>query len=214
MRQLVLASVLGLMVGATDLAEAGQILTYTYAGQGSSDFFQWTISGSFQVDSDHIGTSGDTDISSFITNLSFTISALGPIPSFTFDPASGFMPMHVKVTPSGELTGPESLFAGPSAPTEGDGGDLIVFALEMRAQDFTLYDGNLAGEVAVGSFDWTHTPLLGATVAEPASLALVVVGALTVVVCSWCRRADRTGPLTFRSDVQCPDGDQMSRPCP
>jgi hypothetical protein len=183
MRRVMLAAVLGLMIGATDRAEAGQILTYTYGGQASSSDgnFVFTISGSFQVDSDHIGTSGITDITSFITNLSFTTSAFASIPSFTFDAATGFEPQHVTVTPSGDFsTG--SLFAGGSAPSDGDSGTLIVLANEMQFQGFTLDDADLGGLVGEGNFDWTHTLLLGAAVPEPASLVLAIVGALMLGV--------------------------------
>jgi hypothetical protein len=95
-RGIVLAAALGLTVGATSRAEAGQIITYKFdgsvdCGTGCDD----PITGSFQVDSGHFSPSGNTDISSFITNLSFTANI--DVPPFTFDPASGFVAQPVFV---------------------------------------------------------------------------------------------------------------------
>ena len=60
---------LSMLVESTVQASAGEILTYTFTTdavmQGEA------ISGSFQVDSSHFQLGIDTDISSFITNLSF-----------------------------------------------------------------------------------------------------------------------------------------------
>jgi hypothetical protein len=88
-RGIVLAAGLGLTIGATSSAEAGQIITYNFdgsvdCGTGCQD----PVTGSFQVDSDHFSPSGKTDISNFITNLSFT--AYIDVPPFTFDP-DGFV---------------------------------------------------------------------------------------------------------------------------
>jgi hypothetical protein len=96
MWRFVLAAVLGLLVGATGPADAGAIFSYTFVGHncigGTGVNLQCIVTGSFQVNSDHIGASGNTDISSFITNLSVTVT--NPDDDFfdTFDSAGGFFP--------------------------------------------------------------------------------------------------------------------------
>ena len=88
-RGIVLAAGLGLTVGATSRAEAGQIITYKFSGDADDDT---SITGSFQVDSDHISASGNTDISSFITNLSFTVPFYIDIPPLLLIPPPVSLP--------------------------------------------------------------------------------------------------------------------------
>src|SRR5262245_8413758 len=91
-RRLAVLAALGVAVGA---GRGGPDLHlhvhHEPGGQGTM------ISGSFQVDSSHIATSGNTDISSFITSISFTgFESAHPVPQFA--------PETVTVTPAGHLT--------------------------------------------------------------------------------------------------------------
>jgi hypothetical protein len=200
-RGIVLAAGLGLTVGATSRAEAGQIVTYKFdgsvdCGTGCDD----PITGSFQVDSGHFSPSGKTDISSFITNLSFTANI--DVPPFTFDPASGFS-AKVFVDPDGELTsGPpgegDSTFEGQSNENNGFKANLQVITCGM---DCSSIDVSIeSGGIASGSSDWCNNdpntppiffcvPGSPPPVPEPATLVLL---ALPVLLCVWCAR--RPGP--------------------
>src|SRR5262245_61084916 len=124
LRRVLWALALVPFVGAAGPAEAGPIYTYTFTTD--EDFKGGPISGSFQVDSSHIGASGNTDISPFITGLSFT-SLSGP---FT---APQFRPENVMVTPAGDLTGDvDSRFFGDGSKP---GLSLSVNTQGMTGQD-------------------------------------------------------------------------------
>jgi hypothetical protein len=196
-RGIVLAAGLGLTVGATSSAEAGQIITYQFegsvdCGSGCAD----PITGSFQVDSSHISPSGNTDISSFITNLSFTASI--DVPPFTFDPASGFVAQPVFVAPDGELRGGssgqgDSTFEGESNDNGGFTAHLLIIAFAMfdSSIDVSIEDGSIGS----GSGDWcnndpnTPFPPCHQGSPEPATLVLV---AMPMLLCVWYAR--RPGP--------------------
>jgi hypothetical protein len=196
-RGIVLAAGLGLTVGATSSAEAGQIITYQFEGSvdcgtGCAD----PITGSFQVDSSHISPSGNTDISSFITNLSFTASI--DVPPFTFDPASGFVAQPVYVAPDGELADGsqgDSTFNGASNDNDGFTVHLQILTFAMDGSSIDVEPG-----MGSGSGDWCNNdpntppfylchPGSPETVPEPATLVLVAV---PVLLCVWYAR--RPGP--------------------
>jgi hypothetical protein len=185
MRGFLLATVLGLMVWATGRADAGVIFAYDFFGHTCMDemgnSFDCRVTGSFKVDSDHIGASGNTDISSFITNLSFTVSFPGD-PDFTFDPATGFVPDGVTVTPTGK-------FASGHFEGNGDTGglSLVVPATSLETTfnlitppDLTIGEGAWSGPSAV-----EPVPV---PVPEPGTWALVSVGALMLAVYGQRRR--------------------------
>ena len=201
-RGIVLAAGLGLTVGPTSRAEAGQIITYNFdgsvdCGTGCQD----PVTGSFQVDSSHINPSGNTDISSFITNLSFTANI--DVPPFTFDPASGFVAKPVFVAPDGELTGGapgqgDSTFSGESNDNGGFTASLMILTCGMDCSsiDVSIEDGGMSS----GSGDWCNNdpntppiyfcvPQSPEPVPEPATLVLVAV---PMLLCVWYAR--RLGP--------------------
>jgi len=102
-----------LVVGLARWGEAGPILTYTFTTDSGPP--NVLVSGSFQVDSSHIATSGNTDMSGFITNASFTAGG------FIFDSTS-IMAETVTVTPAGDLTrgsGPSSFTGHTNNPSLG-----------------------------------------------------------------------------------------------
>jgi hypothetical protein len=183
MWRFVLGAVLGLMVGATGPADAGVIYQYFYEGT-SSCFVSLgcAVVGSFEVDSDHIAASGDTDISSFITDLSFVMSvSIGPPPppETNFNAATGFVPSGVTVTPTGQLllTG-SGLFQGP-----GDRPASLSLHVDQSGSYFLVI--GMDGELGHG--EWTS---IGAgAVPEPATWALVTVGALMLLIYTRRQRA-------------------------
>jgi hypothetical protein len=185
MRGFVLATVLGLMVGATGRADAGVIFAYDFFGHGCEDDMgnssDCIVTGSFQVDSDHIGASGNTDISSFVTNLSFTVS-LNAVPDITFDPTTGFVPDGVTVTPTGEFT--SGRFEG-----NGDQGgvSLDVDASSLESSFILSIGGVGGGELLTGEGAWSG-PSAMEPVPEPGTWALVSVGALMLAVYGQRRR--------------------------
>jgi hypothetical protein len=200
-RGIVLATGLGLTVGATSRVEAGQIITYTFSGDvGGGDGSTSTLTGSFQVDSDHISASGNTDISSFITGLSFSAPVFTNSPPFMFDAATGFVPKGVLVAPDGELTGGGALgfstFEGLSniPPDQELPINLQVLTINMFSSS-TLVDIPDVGQ-ETGTGDWCNndpnTPppfrcLPGSpeAVPEPATLVLVAV---PMLLCVWYAR--------------------------
>lgn len=109
MRRFLLAAMLGLMVGATGPADAGVIYTYSLntklctPGEFEHVICS-TLTGGFSVDSAHFNATSVTVIDSFMTDLSFTVSARSnpdqpPRPAVTFDPASGFFPWVLRSLP-------------------------------------------------------------------------------------------------------------------
>jgi hypothetical protein len=114
MRRVLLAAVLGLMVGATGPADAGVIFTYsmdTNFCDNGPGLLCAAVKGSFSVDSANFNATDITIIDSFITDLSFTVTLSSRIslppnlpPVTTFDPSVGFLPFGVTVTPAGVLT--------------------------------------------------------------------------------------------------------------
>jgi hypothetical protein len=172
MRRIVLAAALGLMVGAPGGAEAGLIITYTYTTDPANHLPR--ITGSFQVDSDHIGTSGPTDIMSFITNASFTFFRLdGSTLTFNSPP-----PNSVTVTPTGDFThgSRDGVFMGFDMTGSFQ---VSVTAIGMTSQSGSVRNVDVNEFVFDGEGHWTHTPLPAAEpVPEPATLAPAVAGAL------------------------------------
>lgn len=182
MWRFVLGAVLGLMVGATGPADAGVIYQYFYVGSsGCYARLLCNLIGSFEVDSDHIAASGNTDISSFITDLSFVMS-IGfspPPPDTNFNAATGFVPSGVTVTPTGQLllTGPGQ-FQGP--------GDRNA-SLLLKVDQLGSYILGIGMEGDLGRGEWTS---IGAgAVPEPATWALVTVGALVLLIYTRRQRA-------------------------
>jgi hypothetical protein len=171
-RRTVLAA-LFVLVEAVGQVEAGEILTYTYTSdsvmQGEA------IEGSFQVDSSHFQLGIDTDISSFITNLSFE----GGGSSSPFE-LPAFRPLGVTVAPTGDLTRGSGfgIFQGfdPSSTLE-----LIVNAAGTNDREFTVQmaSGDL---VSSGVGHWTFAERPGTTVPEPPSLLLLSTALLPMLV--------------------------------
>jgi hypothetical protein len=175
MRRMVLAAALGLSVGAAGRAEAGLIITYTYTTDPANHLPM--VTGSFQVDADHIGPSGTTDITSFITNASFTFVRLdGSTSTFNSPP-----PNSVTVTPAGDFAhgSRDGVFIG--FDTTGHF-QVLVLAIGMTAQSGSVRNVDVDEFVFNGEGHWTHTPLPGADVLapEPATLAPAVAGALAL----------------------------------
>ena len=192
MWRFVLAAVLGLTVGATGRADAGVIFSYNFLGRGCSGGgvnLDCTLEGSFQVDSDHIDASGNTDISSFITNLSFTLSA----PAFggedvTFDPTTEFGPDHVMVTSTGNFAGTGQFVGGSAFPFE-------TFLGVDAVSGIADYEWNFDSQLLEGEGTWTGpTVAEDAPVPEPATWALVSVGAL-VLLAHTRRRRDNSAKV-------------------
>jgi PEP-CTERM motif len=163
---------LSMLVESTVQASAGEIFTYTYTTdsviQGEA------ISGSFQVDSSHFQLGVDTDISSFITNLSFE----GGGSSSRFE-LPAFRPLGVTVSTMGDLTRGSGfgIFQGfdPSSTLE-----LIVNATGTLDQEYTLQttSGDL---VSSGVGHWFFAERPGTTVPEPSTLTLAGVGVLCLI---------------------------------
>ena len=161
-----------MLVESTVQASAGEIFTYTYTTdsviQGEA------ISGSFQVDSSHFQLGVDTDISSFIANLSFK----GGGSSSPFE-LPAFRPLGVTVAPTGDLTRGSGfgIFQGfdPSSTLE-----LIVNAAGTNDQEFTVQtaSGDL---VSSGVGHWTFAERPGTAVPEPSTLTLAGVGVLCLI---------------------------------
>ena len=168
-----IVTALTIFVEATVQANAGEILTYTFntdsVSQGEA------ISGSFQVDSSHFQLGIDTDISSFITNLSFE----GGGSSSPFE-LPAFRPLGVTVAPTGDLTRGSGfgIFQGfdPSSTLE-----LIVNAAGTNDREFTVQmaSGDL---VSSGVGHWTFSERPGTTVPEPPSLLLLSTALLPMLI--------------------------------
>ena len=158
-----------------------------------------TLSQVVQVDSGHFSPSGNTDISSFITNLSFTANI--DVPPFTFDPASGFVAKEALVNPDGEFVGG----AQGSSAFEGTSNNINDFisllqvltcGMDCSSIDVSIEDGGMSS----GSGDWCNNdpntppiyfcvPQSPEPVPEPATLVLVAV---PMLLCVWYAR--RLGP--------------------
>ncbi len=160
------------LVEAVGQVEAGEILTYTYTSdsvmQGEA------ISGSFQVDSSHFQLGIDTDISSFITNLSF--EGGGSRSPFEL-PA--FRPLGVTVAPTGDLTRGSGfgIFQGFDFSSTFE---LLVNAVGTNDREFTVQmaSGDL---VSSGVGHWTFSERPGTAVPEPSTLTLAGVGVLCLI---------------------------------
>ena len=158
-----------------------------------------TLSQVVQVDSGHFSPSGNTDISSFITNLSFTANI--DVPPFTFDPASGFVAKPVFVAPDGELGDgpPISTFSGVSNDYDNDfiaTLQVLTCGMDCSSIDVSIEDGGMSS----GAGDWCNNdpntppfyqcvPPIPLPVPEPATLVLVAV---PMLLCVWYAR--RPGP--------------------
>jgi PEP-CTERM motif len=191
MGRFIVAAVLGLMVVASGPADAGVIFTYSFSTDFCSnigDNTPCTLTGSFAVDSAHFSASGNTDISSFITDLLFSWILPDQGDTLIFDAASGFHPEGVTVTPAGNLTrGPgENFFVGDDtfkvaklqAGTEDMGGSLA------------LMDWDQETVVLAAGGPWATQPpiLAGDPVPEPATWVLISAGALMLALYAQRRR--------------------------
>ena len=171
------------LVEAVGQVEAGEILTYTYTSdsvmQGEA------ISGSFQVDSSHFQLGIDTDISSFITNLSFE----GGGSSSPFE-LPAFRPLGVTVAPTGDLTRGSGfgIFQGFDFSSTFE---LLVNAVGTDDREFTVQmaSGDL---VSSGVGHWTFAERPGTTVPEPPSLLLLSTALLPMLI--WQIRHRREAP--------------------
>jgi hypothetical protein len=200
MWQFVMAAVLGLMVGATGPANADVIYTYSmntnFCG-GNGGLYCAAVKGSFSVDSAHFNATGITEIDSFMTDLSFTVTVSSRVPLppglppvTIFDPSVGFLPVGVTVTPAGvltngsnsnEITSPLSgWFAGLGVGTESEHFVSVGFICCNGQPDFMI----------LGNGDWTTTTTpMPVPVPEPATWALFGVGALMLAVYGQRRRS-------------------------
>ena len=179
-RTLAVLAALGLTVGAAGRTDAGPIYTYTFITDMAN--LGPTISGSFEVDSSHIGASGNTDISNFITDLDFTVAGL----TFT---APNFHPEGVTVTSGGDLTTGAGLnrFQGTDIKFPLS---LLVETGGMTGQEYfanSVESGDLGAE---GSGHWSF--LLGqpAPVPEPSTFILAGIGGLGLMAVRRRRRRD------------------------
>jgi hypothetical protein len=152
------------------------------------------LTGSFAVDSAHFNASGNTDISSFITDLSFAWNPLFTNDNLIFDVASGFHPEGVTVTPAGDLT-------------KGPGKNLLTGADASNAAQLQIGTDGLFGVVSLfwnfapfsGIDLWQRSPIpIGEPVPEPATWALFGVGALMLAVYGQ-RRRNRSAKIAYAS---------------
>ncbi len=185
MWRFVLAAVLGPMVGATGPADAG--VTYIYSMNAhlctQNTLTCGYIDGSFSVDSANFNATGITDISSFLNYYDFTVTAEegseAPFATGDFDPASGFLPSGVSVTPAGVLAG--GSIATPDTDANayelsiGTGAEISVpIAFSCCAEDaFVVLNG-------VGDWTTTTSPL-PMPAPEPATWVLISAGALMLL---------------------------------
>lgn len=162
------------------------------------------ITGSFQVDSSHINPSGNTDISSFINNLSFTANI--DVPPFTFDPASGFVAKQALVNPDGEFVGGAqgfSTFSGTSNTINDFTAIMQIITSNMSPGGSSIDVNFVGGEgnPASGSGGWCNNdpntdpmfqchPPGPEPVPEPATLVLVAV---PMLLCVWYARRRGAG---------------------
>ncbi len=177
-RTLAVLAALGLAIGAAGQTDAGPIYTYTF----TTDLADLgpTVSGSFQVDSSHIGASGNTDISNFITGLNFTFDGL----TYT---APHFEPQGVTVTSAGDLTmgADANRFAGSDDKFTLS---LLVDTGGMTGQEYLVTSIGSGGVGAEGHGHWTL--LLGQPnpVPEPSTFILAGIGGLGLMAVLRCRR--------------------------
>ena len=179
-RTLAVLAALGLAVGAAGRTDAGPIFTYTFTTDVAD--LGPAVSGSFQVDSSDIGTSGNTDISNFITNLNFAFDGL----TFT---APHFEPQGVTVTSDGDLTMGTGLNRFIGSDTKSS---LILFVTSGGMTDQEYFVTSIeSGELgAQGDGHWTL--LLGqpAPVPEPSTFILAGIGGLGLMALLRRRRRD------------------------
>ncbi len=179
-RTLAVLAALGLAVGAAGRTDAGPIYTYTFITDMAT--LGPAISGSFEVDSSHIGASGDTDISNFITDLNFTFDGL----TFT---APHFEPNGVTVAPGGDLTMGTGLNRFIGSDTKSS---LVLFVASggMTGQDYSVTSIGSGGVGAQGNGHWTL--LLGQPnpVPEPSTFILAGIGGLGLMAVLRRRRRD------------------------
>jgi hypothetical protein len=155
------------------------------------------IKGGFSVDSVHFAASGNTDISSFITDLSFTLVSSDFGVNLTFD-------LHqtgaIMVTPTGNLTpGPDkgapSYFSGSAATNTVQ---LQVWTNRMLAEVTLIGDDGGTNLTNGGEWRIISPPPMGKLVPEPATWALFGVGALMLAVYGQ-RRRNRSAKIAYAS---------------
>ena len=179
-RTLAVLAAFGLAVGAAGRTDAGPIYTYTFTTDVAD--LGPALSGSFQVDSSHIGASGNTDISNFITDIDFTIAGL----TFT---TPNFKPADVTVTSAGDLTMGAGVNRFNGSDTKFDL-SLLVDTGGMTDQEYfvtSIESGELGAQ---GDGHWTL--LLGqpAPVPEPSTFILAGIGGLGLMALLRRRRRD------------------------
>ena len=121
----------------------------------------------------------NTDISSFITNISFTGDG------YTSDPGA-MTPLRVTVSPEGDLTG------GPVAGVfygYVDTPEMVFLSVNAGDMEGQVYDLSLRSTpIATGFGRWTRISLEAGPVPEPSSLVTLGIGLATIAGLAWRRQ--------------------------
>jgi hypothetical protein len=168
--------VLPLLVAVCWLAFSGgrasaDLITYDFSGTGSSpQLGPLTISGSFEVDTQAIGSTGAlkaTDLMNPVFTISdnHTYTVLDPSSSFLVDPTS---------------------FDVVDAQLKLDSPSLPGFELDITGGPTSVWT-ELSEVPATGTGTWTHT--VAVVVPAPSSLALLGLGTVCLAGYGWRKRA-------------------------
>jgi hypothetical protein len=155
-------------------ANAG-LITYDFTGTGSSpQLGPLTISGSFEVDTQAIGSNGvfkATDLMNPVFTISdnHTYTVLDPSSSFQVDPTSF------------DVVDAELKLDSPSLPG---------FELDINGGPTSVWT-ELSEVPATGTGTWTHTAAV--VVPAPPSVVMFGVGAVCLAGCGWRRRRPAPG---------------------